>query len=107
MSSFKGKMEEYARLLVEVGVNLKPGEPLVISAPVEGAEFVRMMAKIAYQHGCTDIYMNWTDDVLTRLKYENAPLEVFESFPRWKAEPMEEFAKKGGNFIYISAEDPQ
>ncbi|MDY0256795.1 aminopeptidase [Gudongella oleilytica] len=107
MSSFKGKMEEYARLLVEVGVNLKPGEPLVISAPVEGAEFVRMMAKIAYQHGCTDIYMNWTDDVLTRLKYENAPLEVFESFPRWKAEPLEEFAKKGGNFIYISAEDPQ
>ncbi len=107
MSSFKGKMEEYARLLVEVGVNLKPGEPLVISAPVEGAEFVRMMAKIAYQLGCTDIYMNWMDDVLTRLKYENAPFEVFESFPRWRAEPLEEFAKKGGNFIYVSSEDPQ
>jgi aminopeptidase len=107
MLGLRGKMEEYARLLIEVGVNLKPGEPLVISAPVEGVEFVRLMARRAYELGCTDIHMNWTDDVLTRLKYENAPIEVFENFPRWMAEPLEEYAKKGGKFIYISAEDPQ
>lgn len=107
MLGLREKMEEYARLLIEVGVNLKPGEPLVISSPVEGVEFIRLLAKRAYELGCSDIHMNWTDDVLTRLKYENAPMEVFEIFPRWKAEPLEECAKKGGKFIYISAEDPQ
>ncbi len=107
MKNFESKFVDYARLIVEVGVNVQKGEPLVISSPIEGADFVREMAKIAYEKGVIDVYVNWTDDILTRLKYENAPLSVFENFPKWKADALEDYAKKGAGFIYISAEDPQ
>ena len=38
------KFEEYAKLLVEVGVNVQKGQNLVISCPVDCAWFARMCA---------------------------------------------------------------
>ena len=42
------QFEEYAKLLVEVGVNIQKGQNLVISSPVDCAWFVRLCAKAAY-----------------------------------------------------------
>ena len=36
------KLQEYARLLVRVGLNVQKGQRLVISSPVECAYFARM-----------------------------------------------------------------
>lgn len=47
-----------------------------------------------------------SDGVLTRLKYEHAPQDVFEQFPEWEAQMMETIAKRGGAFITILSESP-
>ena len=41
------RYEEYARLLVEVGVNIQKGQNLIIDAPVDCAWFARLCAKAA------------------------------------------------------------
>ncbi len=107
MGNFESKLNEYAKLIIEVGINLQKNQPLVISAPVEGAEFVRLLAKNAYEYGASDVYINWSDDTLTKLKYENAPMEVFENFPKWKQDAMIFYAEKGAGFISIHADDPE
>ena len=38
------KLQEYARLLVRVGLNVQKGQKVVISCPVECAWFSRMCA---------------------------------------------------------------
>ncbi|NMR96622.1 aminopeptidase, partial [Vibrio parahaemolyticus] len=106
MKRFEEKISDYAKLVVEVGINIQPNEPLVITAPVEGVEFVRKLAKVAYEKKASEVFVNWNDDVLTRLKYENAPIEVFEEFPKWRADIIEYYAKKGAGFISIHADDP-
>lgn len=107
MKSFNDKLNEYAKLCVTVGINLQMGEPLVINSPIEGAEFVRLVAKNAYEVGASEVHVNWNDEILTKLKYENAPMEVFENFPKWYADGMEDYAKKGAGFLSISAQDPE
>lgn len=107
MKSFNEKLNEYAKLCVNVGINLQSGEPLVINAPIEGADFVRLVAKNAYELGASDVHVNWNDETLTKLKYENAPMEVFENFPTWYADGLEDYAEKGAGFLSISAEDPE
>ena len=82
MSDFQSKLNEYAKLVVKVGINIQPGQPLVVNAPIEGVEFVRRYyAKNAYESGASEVYVNWSDEVITRLKYENAPIRSFENFP--------------------------
>lgn len=107
MKDFNKMLDEYARLCVEVGINLQKGQPLFISSPVEGAEFVRLVAKHAYELGAKEVHVNWNDEALIKMKYENAPMEVFETFPKWLADGMEEYAEDGAGFLSISARDPQ
>lgn len=107
MSNFNEKLDKYARLCVEVGINIQKNQPLVINAPVEGAEFVRLVAKHAYELGAKQVHVNWNDEVLTRLRYENAPMEVFENFPKWYADGLEEFAEDGAGFLSIYSQDPE
>ena len=106
LDKFKELMDKYANLIAKVGINVQKGQPLVINAPVEGAEFVRLLAKHAYRLGATEVHVNWNDGELTRMKYENAPMEVFENFPKWYADGLEDYAEKGAGFISISAQDP-
>ncbi len=107
MDKFYEKLNDYAKLCVRVGINTQPGEPLVINAPIEGAEFVRLVAKHAYEAGASEVHVNWNDEVLTKLKYENAPMEVFENFPKWYADGLEDYAKKGAGFLSIASQDPE
>lgn len=107
MKKFENMLNDYARLCVEVGINLQKGEPLVINSPIEGADFVRLVAKHAYELGASEVHINWNDEVLTKLKYENAPMEIFENFPKWHADSLEYYAEKGAGFLSIHAQDPE
>ncbi len=107
MKDFQTKLNDYAKLIVKVGINVQAGEPMVISSPIEGAEFTRLLAKHAYEAGASEVHVNWNDEVITRLKYENAPMEVFENYPLWFADGLEDFAKKGAGFVSIHAQDPE
>src|SRR5699024_10144696 len=46
------------------------------------------------------------DEELTKLKYENAPIDVFENYPQWKVDSRVDYAKQGAGFISISSADP-
>lgn len=107
MENFKNKLNDYAKLCVKLGINIKEGQPLVINAPIEGLEFVRLLAENAYKLGASEVHVNWSDEVLTKLKYQNSPMEVFENYPKWRADSMESFAERGAGFISISSEDPE
>ena len=83
MKTFDEKLKDYAKLIVKKGINVQKGQPVFINCPVDLAYFVRVIAKEAYNAGASEVYTNWVDDELTLLKYENAPMEIFENFPKW------------------------
>ena len=78
----------------------------MINGPIEGAEFVRIVAKRAYELGAKNVHVNWADDDLTYLKYKHASDEVIENFPDWKVQQQEGFAEDGAAFLSIHATDP-
>jgi len=51
MKDFKNLLREYARLIIEVGINQQKDKPLVIQSAVEHADFVRLLAEEAYGKG--------------------------------------------------------
>jgi aminopeptidase len=106
MNYFEEKINKYASLAVEIGVNVQPGQTLVISAPIIAAEFVRKVVKKAYEVGAKNVHVEWDDDDITRLKYELAPSEAFLEFPMWHAKGFEEMAINNAAFLTILASDP-
>ena len=100
-------LREYARLLVQIGLNIQRGQRLVISAPVECAAFARLCAREAYDAGCREVVMNWHDDALTRMKYLQADEAVFDEVPLWRRHFFNDHALEGAAYLAISATDPE
>ena len=103
----QAKFEEYAKLLVEVGVNIQKGQNLVISCPVDCAWFARLCAKAAYAAGCREVIMNWGDELLGREKYLHAADDVFDSVPEWRVRFSTDYARGGAAFLHIAGSDPE
>lgn len=103
----KSLLEKYARLIINVGINPNKGQKLIISCPVECAEFGRMCLSAAYDAGCGEVVVNWSDDYCTRETYLKADDDVFESFPAWRKLFFDDMAKLGAARLSIYASDPE
>ena len=68
-------LEAYARLVVRVGVNVQPGQRVVITGQVEHAPVARALAAEAYRVGASHVSIDYTDQVLRRSVAELAPEE--------------------------------
>ncbi|BCG59226.1 aminopeptidase [Paenibacillus sp. URB8-2] len=106
MTDFEAKLSKYADLAVKIGVNVQPGQALVVNTPIVAAEFVRLIAAKAYEAGASQVKVNWSDERITRLLFEHAAPEVFTKAPAWYAGEITEFAENGAAVLSVIAEDP-
>lgn len=107
MANLKPKLERYADLIVRKGVNVKPGQEVVVQAPVEVAAFVRLLVARAYAVGAGHVTVIWNDDAVTRLTYENVDASWFEMVPAWQREQLDSLAEAGACFIFVEGADPE
>ena len=104
--SLEMNLEKYAKLAVKVGVNIQPGQTLLVRSPIQCADFVRKVVKEAYDAGAKNVHIEWSDEVCGLIKYLNAPEETFNEFPQWTADQYVSIAKEGGAFLSIYAQNP-
>ena len=106
---FKVKPEilrEFAILAIKVGVNIEQGQPLLIQAPVEAYELVRECSRVAYEQGCSNVTVDYADDVRTRLKYENESLDELCTIPDWSINKVAYNISRDYARLVIIGEDP-
>ncbi|MCF2621895.1 aminopeptidase [Collinsella tanakaei] len=101
------QIDRYASLVVRTGVNVKPGQEVVIQAPVETQAFVRKLVKHAYGAGAGHVTVIWGDDEVTRLTYEHVDAAYFEQTPEWQRVQLDSLAEMGACFIFVEGADPQ
>ena len=107
MKTFEEKILDYANLIVKVGLNLQPGQNLIINAPIASHDFVMKVAKKAYESGVKEIYYRWNSEELDLLRYENASEDVFSNYPQWLADGFTEIAKNNTAVLSIYASNPE
>ena len=77
-------MQPYATLLIRTGVNLQPGQSLIIRAELGHAEVVRAAVAEAYRAGAGTVHVEWQDALTHRALLQNADLAQF-SFPQYES----------------------
>ena len=71
-------LEQYARLLVEVGINLQKGQTLVIASPLETADLARAAQVQAYRLGAREIIIRWVDELSAHTTFLMADDAIFD-----------------------------
>ncbi|TKJ21619.1 MAG: aminopeptidase [Promethearchaeota archaeon Loki_b32] len=114
-SEFEQNLKKYAKVIVKVGLNLQPGQRLLIGGltlsndgtPLEFAPLVRLIAKEAYQIGARLVDVMWGDDQLRLIRFQHAPKDSFEVFPKWRIDAEVKIGEAGDADLVIVSSDPE
>lgn len=102
MSAADQRLEAYARLAVQVGLNLQPGQTLGINALIEHAPLVRAIAREAYSAGARYVDVLYSDQHVRRAHIEQADQEQLGFSPPWLVRRLKEFGEIGGALCAIT-----
>ena len=100
------RLDAYARLAVEVGLNLEAGQNLEITAYVEHAPLVRSIVRAAYDAGARWVDVLYEDEYARKTMVERAPDEVIGWTPPWMLARLREFEDRGALMTIRGHPDP-
>lgn len=103
---FNRDLDTYAELAVKVGLNLQPGQRLLIRATLNTAPLVRLVAAHAYRNGARLVEAIWTDPELLLARYRFAPRDSFGETTSWWVEAGVDYAQRGDAVLSIRGDDP-
>lgn len=108
MTNYKEKLQQYAELLVKVGMNVQPKQPVFIRSSVETLELTHLIVEEAYRCGDSDVRVVYSDPTLKRLKFENESVEHFANheIKSYDVEARMDYVKRGAANLALISEDP-
>jgi aminopeptidase len=112
MDSFNEALKKYARLAVRVGLNIQPGQRLIIfnsatrGVPLHAAPLVREITREAYEAGASYVDVIWNDQQLVRTRVETAPADSFGEYSDWHIQGLMDTIERGGAILTIRSNDP-
>ncbi len=103
----QNRIKNFAKLAIEVGINVQPGEDVLITSPIESPELARLMTEAAYEAGARNVSIDWIDYPISRMTYQYQDIETLSEVPDYQVEKTRyQIAEKRSNRISISAADP-
>ena len=94
-------MAAHARLAVRVGVNLQPGQQLLVNCLVQHAPLARVVAAEGYRAGASYVDVYCGDQHLRRAQAEGAPADSLDSSPPWLVQRLNDLGDSGGALLAI------
>ena len=108
MTESQDKLQQYAELLVGVGMNVQKDQPVFIRSSVDALELTHYIVEAAYKRGASDVKVEYSDDKLSRLKFEYESVEFFEkdAVKSYEVEKRMDYVKRGAANLALITQDP-
>jgi aminopeptidase len=76
--NFDEKLDQLAEVAVRVGLGLKAGQELLMTASLDAVPLARRITEQAYRAGASLVTTLYTDDVAALMRYRFAPDASFD-----------------------------
>ena len=100
------KLDRLAETTIKVGLQLQPGQDLLITAPSAALPWVRRIAEHAYKAGAGLVVPFFTDEQLTLARYQYAPDASFDKAANWLYDGMAKAFSANTARLAIVGDDP-
>lgn len=108
MMDFKQKLETYAQLLIEHGLNVQKGQIVNITGEIYHRELIAILCQAAYRRGAKHVNVDFIDPFLTRTRILETTSEEYLSYvPKYHPQKYDEFVQEGAAILrLIGSEQP-
>ena len=104
--TFEEKLDRLAEVAVKVGLGLRAGQELIMSAPMEALPLVRRITEHAYKAGALLVTTFYSDDPSVLARYEYGPDASFDFAPTWLQDGIAAGFKSGAARLAIAGANP-
>jgi aminopeptidase len=104
--TFAQKLDQLARVAIQVGLGLKSGQELLMTAPLDALPLARRITEQAYRAGASLVTTLYTDDEATLMRFRFAPDEAFDRAAGWLYDGMGAAFKSGAARLAITGANP-
>ena len=80
----KTVLRKYARLIAEIGINVKKGQEVIVRADLDQPEFVTYVVTECYKLGASKVTVEWDYQPLTKINTRYRTLSVLSKVENGK-----------------------
>ena len=95
MNPHENLLDKYAELTVRSGLNLRKGQQVLLTAPLEAIDLVRRITHHAYKAGASLVTTLYSDETTALMRYQEGSTEGFDAAPAWLFNGMAEAFRDG------------
>ena len=99
-------LRRFAKLTVRRGVNVKPGQDVIVHAELDQPEFVTMIVEEAYAAGARKVRVKWTHLPISKVNALQMDEKVASDIETWQHEEMKHNVETLPAQIHIRSVDP-
>ena len=93
----------YAKLLVQSGLNVRKGQNVVIEVDVENDAFARQVVEEAYAIGAKQVVVRYTDAHADLLRLKNQSVDEIRSVEHWERESIDTYLREDGCHLLLTS----
>ena len=102
----KTVLKEYAKLIVNCGLNIKKGDVVMITASLDQPEFVAMVTEACYRRGASRVLVDWNYLPLVKLGVKYRTLKSLGTVEDFEEAKMKYRLEKMPAMLYLLSDDP-
>lgn len=99
-------LKNYAKLIATMGINVRKGQDVIITAELDQPEFVYMVTEECYKAGARKVSVDFNHQPLTRLSVKYQTPETLATVDKWHEEKLKHQVETLPARIYLISEDP-
>ncbi|WP_299748782.1 aminopeptidase [uncultured Boseongicola sp.] len=99
-------LERLADVAIGTGLNLQPGQQLVLTGSAETLPLLRRIAIAAYKAGASVVTPILSDEAITRARYMHGADNSFDAAPDWLFAGMGQAYEANAARLHVSSENP-
>ena len=104
--TFEQKLDRLAEVAVRIGLGLREGQELVLTAPTDALPLVRRIVAHAYRAGAKYVTTFFTDDNVTLSRYKYGRDSSFDYAPQWAHDAIATAYRSGVARMGITGANP-
>ena len=95
MTPHEQLLDKYAELTIRSGLNLRKGQQVLMTAPLEAVDLARRITHHAYKAGASLVTTLYSDEQASLMRYTDGSTEAFDAAPSWLFNGMAEAFRDG------------
>ncbi len=100
------RIKNYARLIVNCGLNVKEGQEVIINCGLDQPDFVTLVAEECYKAGAKRVTVKWFYQPLSKVGFIYRSLETLSEFTDIERAEWQNRIDKNPCYLWLESDDP-